>query len=64
MATATFDKRIVISEEAADRLIATLRAPAPPHEKSAMVRWATEEDDDCFLQKYLARMSAQESKNR
>jgi len=51
MATTTFDKRIVIDDEAADRLIAVLNKPAPPRPEKSQIRWATEEDDRIFLQK-------------
>jgi len=59
MATATFDKRIVIGEEAADRLIAVLNAPTPPREDPVGIRWCTEEDDECFWQNRSAKLPAQ-----
>ena len=58
MATTTFDKRIIIGDEAADRLIAALRKPAPPRpDLAGKYRILTEEDDRCCLQNRLARAS-------
>jgi hypothetical protein len=64
MATSTFDKRIIIDDKAADVLIALLNKPAPPRPKTSAIRWATEEDDKCFLQKHSEKLSGQSSKTR
>jgi hypothetical protein len=65
MATSTFDKRIIIDDAAADVLIGLLNKPVPPYpEVSGKFRWLTEEDDRCFLQNRLARMSAEKSKEQ
>jgi hypothetical protein len=59
MATTTFDKRIVIDEEAADRLIAVLNKPAPPRPKASGIRWMTEEDWKCFMLRRSAKSQEQ-----
>jgi len=64
MATTTFDKRIVIDEEAADRLIAILNKPAPPRpDVSGLYRMMTEEDWECFMQRRLGKSSEQAENN-
>jgi hypothetical protein len=65
MATSTFDKRIIIDEEAADRLIAVLKKPAPPRpDCSGRFRMLTEEDIKCCLQNRSARLSKQDSQKQ
>jgi hypothetical protein len=60
MATSTFDKRIVIGDEAADRLIAVLNAPAPPRpDVSGVYRMVTEEDIECYRRARSDRLSEQ-----
>jgi hypothetical protein len=61
MATTTFDKRIIIGDEAADVLIALLNKPAPPRPKPSGIRWATEEDWKCFIQKHSEKQSEQKT---
>jgi hypothetical protein len=64
MATSTFDKRIVIDDEAADVLIALLDKPAPPRpDISEFYSEITEEDDKCFLRNHSAKLSEQNLKN-
>jgi hypothetical protein len=64
MATSTFDKRIVIGEEAADRLIAVLNAPAPPRpDVSGVFRMMTEEDWECFRRRHSEKLSEQKTSN-
>jgi hypothetical protein len=55
MATSTFDKRIIIDDKAADVLIGLLNKPTPPRPEASGIRWATEEDWKCFLQKHSAK---------
>ncbi|MDR1299678.1 MAG: hypothetical protein LBJ84_05445 [Oscillospiraceae bacterium] len=65
MATSTFDKEIIIGDEAADRLIAILNEPAPPRpDASTVYRMLTKEDMACFLQKHSEKLSAPNSKVR
>jgi hypothetical protein len=65
MATSTFDKRIIIDDEAADVLIALLQKPAPPRpDVSKFFRELTGEDDRCFLQNRLRHLSAQKQKEQ
>jgi hypothetical protein len=65
MATTTFDKRIIIDEEAADRLIAVLNKPALPRPNTeGKMHRITEEDTKCFLQNRSAKLSAQRLKDR
>jgi len=59
MATSTFDKRIIIDEPAADVLIELLKKPAPPRPEPSGIRWATEEDWKCFIQKHSEKSSEQ-----
>ncbi|GHS88291.1 hypothetical protein AGMMS49957_09540 [Synergistales bacterium] len=59
MATSTFDKRIIIDDEAADRLIAILNKPAPLRpDVSGKFRELTEEDWKCCLQRRSERLLA------
>jgi hypothetical protein len=63
MATATFDKRIIIDEEAADRLIAVLNKPAALRpDVSGKFKEFTEDEWRCFLQKHSEKLSAQGTK--
>jgi hypothetical protein len=62
MAASTFDKRIIIDDAAADVLIGLLNKPVPPYPKTSGIRWATEEDDKCFLQKHSEKLSRRNSK--
>jgi hypothetical protein len=64
MATTTFDKRIVIDDEAADRLIAVLNKPAPPRPKQDTIRWVTEEDMECYRRARSARLSEQKTNEK
>lgn len=65
MATTTFDKQIIIDDQAADVMISLLNKPAPPRpDISGRFRELTEEDDRCFLQNHLARLSARKQKNQ
>jgi len=63
MATSTFDKRIVIGDEAADVLIGLLNKPAPPRpDISKFYSETTEEDMECFRRARSARLSEQKTK--
>jgi hypothetical protein len=65
MATTTFDKRIVIDDSAADVMINLLDKPALPRPNiSGRFRELTEEDDRCFLQNHLARLSEKKQRNQ
>jgi len=62
MATSTFDKRIVIGDEAADVLIGLLNKPAPPRpDLTGKFRELTEEDIECCLRNRSVRLSKQNS---
>jgi hypothetical protein len=62
MATSTFDKHIIINDEAADVLIALLDKPAPPRPNiSGKFSEISEEDWQCFLQKHSAKQSEQKT---
>lgn len=64
MATSTFYKNISIDDKAADVLISLLNKPAPPRrDMSGIYRMATKEDDECFWQKHLEKLSKQNTKN-
>jgi len=63
MATSTFDKRIIIDDEAADVLISLLKKPAPPRpDISGKFRELTKEDWKCFLQRRSAKLLEQSKK--
>ena len=60
MATTTFDKQIIIDDNAADVLIAMLDIPALPRPNiDGKIRELTEEDWKCYLQRRSARLSEQ-----
>jgi hypothetical protein len=63
MATSTFDKEIIIGEEAADRLIAILNEPAPPRPKDTNINWLRGEDLKCFIQRRSATSPEHNSKS-
>jgi len=61
VATSTFDKRIVIGDEAADVLIGLLNKPAPPRtDLTGKFKKMTEEDWECFMRHHSAKLSEHE----
>jgi hypothetical protein len=65
MATSTFDKKIIIDDAAADRLIAILNKPAPPRrDVSGIFKEITEEDMECYRRARSARLSEQKKNGK
>ncbi len=65
MATSTFDKRIVIDDDVANRLISILDKPAPPRpDVSGLYRMMTGEDWECFMQRRSAKLLEQAEKKQ
>jgi hypothetical protein len=64
MATTTFDKRIIIDDEAADVLIGLLNKPAPPRPDKSEIRMMNEGDWECFLQRRSVKSLEQAAKKQ